>query len=107
MIGVERLFQLFTEKLALHEVALGADLEFVFEQLLQKLGGDVLVLQAAHFGPKFVAEDGDVGRLQAGRRKDVDHLALGRDGLAHELADGASRRSAEREKERPCTTHLW
>ena len=32
------------------EVVLGADLEFVLEQLLQPLGGDVLVLEAAHFG---------------------------------------------------------
>lgn len=61
---------------------------FVLEQLLQQLGGDVLVLQAAHFGEELVAKDADVRLGQSGGGEDVDHLAFGGDGFAHELADG-------------------
>ena len=43
VVGVEGFLELLGEDLALHEVALGADFEFVLEQLLQQLGGDVLV----------------------------------------------------------------
>jgi hypothetical protein len=88
VVGVEGLLELLAEDLALHEVALGADLEFVLEQLLQQLGGDVLVLEAAHFGEELVAQDADVRLGQPGGGEDVDHLAFGGDGLAHELADG-------------------
>ena len=87
VVGVEGLLELLAEDLALHEVALGAHLEFVFEQLFQQLGGDVLVLEAAHFGKELVAQDADVRLGQAGGGEDVDDLALGGDGLAHELAD--------------------
>jgi len=34
---------------------------FVLQQLLQKLGGDVLVLEAAHFGEELVAQDATEG----------------------------------------------
>ena len=61
---------------------------FVLEQLLQQLGGDVPVLEAAHFGEELVAQDADVRLGQSGGGEDVDHLAFGGDGLAHELADG-------------------
>ncbi|MCK9213819.1 MAG: hypothetical protein M0P52_05055 [Rhodoferax sp.] len=61
---------------------------FVFQQFLQQLGGDVLVLEAAHFGEELVAQDADVRLGQTGGGEDVDDLALGGDGLAHELADG-------------------
>ena len=88
VVGVEGLLELFTEDLALHEVAFGADLEFVLEQLLQQLGGDVLVLEAAHFGEELVAQDADVRLGQAGGGENVDDLAFGGDGLAHELPDG-------------------
>jgi hypothetical protein len=64
------------------------DFEFVLEQLLLQLGGDVLVLEAAHFGEELVAQDADVRLGQSGGGEDVDHLAFGGDGLAHELADG-------------------
>jgi len=46
------------------------------------------VLEAAHFGEELVAQDADVRLGQSGGGEDVDHLALGGDGLAHELADG-------------------
>jgi len=37
---------------------------FVLEQLSQRLGGDVLVLETTHFGEKLRAENTDVGLLQ-------------------------------------------
>ena len=88
VVGVEGFLELLGEDLALHEVALGTDFEFVLEQLLQQLGGDVLVLEAAHFGEELVAQDADVRLGQSGGGEDVDHLAFGRDGFAHELTDG-------------------
>ena len=57
VVGVEGLLQLFGKELALHEVLLRAHLQLVLEQLLQQLGGDVLVLEAADFGEELVAED--------------------------------------------------
>jgi len=65
VVGVEGLLELLAEDLALHEVALGADLEFVLEQLLQQLGGDVLVFEAAHFGEELVAQDAAEGACGA------------------------------------------
>jgi hypothetical protein len=69
-----------SDKLRLNEVALGADLELVLEQLLQQLGGDVLVLEAAHFGEELVTQDAD-GRLRQPRKpagdRDRQCAALG------------------------------
>ena len=54
--GVEGLLELLGEGLALHEVLLRPHLQLVLEQLFQQLGGDVLVLEAAHLGGELQAE---------------------------------------------------
>ncbi len=43
--------------IALHEVALRADFEFVLEQSLQQFGGEVLVPEPAHFREELVAQE--------------------------------------------------
>lgn len=65
VVGIEGLLELLGKNLALHEVTLGADFEFVLEQLFQQLGGDVLVFEAAHFGEELVAEDAAEGACGA------------------------------------------
>ena len=89
MVGVERLLELLGKQLRLHQVALGANLDFVREQLRQQLGGDVLVLEAAHLGEKPVVQYADVRLLQASGGEHVDDLAIGGDGHGYELADGS------------------
>lgn len=46
------------------------------------------MFQPAHFGEELVAQDADVRLGQSGGGEDVDYLAFGGDGLAHQLADG-------------------
>ena len=75
-----------SENAPLHDVALRPHLDLVVQQLSQQLDGEVPLRQLAHLGEELVREQRDVGLLQAGRRKDVDHLSGG-DRSRDDLAD--------------------
>ena len=57
---------------------LRSQLDFLVEQLLQQLDGEVPVRQAAHFRQKLVRQNRDVRLLQASRGEDVHDLARAR-----------------------------
>lgn len=57
VVGGQGLLQHRVESARLNDVSLAALLDLVFEQLGEKLGGDVPVFQAAHFGEELFIED--------------------------------------------------
>ena len=69
----------------MHNVALAADDKFVLEKFRQQFGGNVSVLQAAHFGQKRVRENRNIRLFQSCRREYIYDLTIRRNRFGNEL----------------------